>query len=49
MLTKGDNNDADDRSLYPGGQLWLERKHVIGRVKGYSPLAFLHTKVQSVR
>jgi len=35
ILTKGDNNNVDDRALYPGKQLWLERKHIIGRAKGY--------------
>lgn len=35
FLTKGDNNNVDDRGLYSPGQLWLERKDVIGRAKGY--------------
>ena len=26
MLTKGDNNKIDDRSLYAPGQLWLKRE-----------------------
>eukprot|EP01098_Paradermamoeba_levis_P000826 TRINITY_DN10957_c0_g1_i1.p1 TRINITY_DN10957_c0_g1~~TRINITY_DN10957_c0_g1_i1.p1 ORF type:complete len:219 (-),score=53.60 TRINITY_DN10957_c0_g1_i1:208-789(-) len=38
FLTKGDNNRVDDRALYPRGQLWLERKHVIGRVWGHFPM-----------
>jgi signal peptidase len=37
LLTKGDNNWGDDRSLYPAGQLWLRREHVIGRVVGFVP------------
>eukprot|EP01088_Endostelium_zonatum_P004799 TRINITY_DN16143_c0_g1_i1.p1 TRINITY_DN16143_c0_g1~~TRINITY_DN16143_c0_g1_i1.p1 ORF type:complete len:181 (+),score=14.78 TRINITY_DN16143_c0_g1_i1:94-636(+) len=37
FLTKGDNNPVDDRGLYPPGQLWLKREHVIGRVKGFLP------------
>ena len=37
LLTKGDNNWGDDRSLYPAGQLWLRREHVIGRVIGFVP------------
>jgi len=34
-LTKGDNNQVDDRGLYAPGQLWLEKKDVIGRARGY--------------
>uniref|UniRef100_A0A914W201 Signal peptidase complex catalytic subunit SEC11 n=1 Tax=Plectus sambesii TaxID=2011161 RepID=A0A914W201_9BILA len=37
FLTKGDNNQVDDRGLYPPGQLWLTRKDVVGRAKGYVP------------
>ncbi|CAF1350675.1 unnamed protein product, partial [Rotaria sordida] len=37
FLTKGDNNLVDDRGLYSPGQLWLERKDIIGKVKGYMP------------
>jgi signal peptidase len=33
MLTKGDNNDQDDITLY-NGISWLERKHIIGKVRG---------------
>ncbi|CAF3878966.1 unnamed protein product [Rotaria sordida] len=29
FLTKGDNNQVDDRGLYSPGQLWLERKDII--------------------
>jgi len=35
FLTKGDNNDVDDRGLYAPGQFWLQRKDVVGRVRGY--------------
>lgn len=34
-LTKGDNNQVDDRGLYATGQMWLEQRHFIGRVKAY--------------
>ncbi|KAJ7820108.1 signal peptidase I [Mycena olivaceomarginata] len=37
FLTKGDNNDIGDVSLYQGLER-LERKHVIGRVRGIIPL-----------
>lgn len=36
ILTKGDNNQVNDRGLYSRGQLWLNRKHIIGKAKGYS-------------
>ena len=37
FLTKGDNNLVDDRGLYAPGQLWLERKDVVGRARGFVP------------
>lgn len=38
LLTKGDNNAADDTELYARGQNYLEReKDVIGSVIGYIP------------
>ena len=38
LLTKGDNNLADDTELYARGQDYLERsKDVIGSVVGYVP------------
>ena len=36
-LTKGDNNQVDDRGLYAPGQIWLERKDIIGKAKGFIP------------
>ncbi|KXN89760.1 Signal peptidase complex catalytic subunit SEC11 [Leucoagaricus sp. SymC.cos] len=36
MLTKGDNNLVDDIDLYQGLQ-WLERKHIVGKVRGFLP------------
>lgn len=33
LLTKGDNNNADDVMLYNGME-WIERKHIIGKVRG---------------
>ncbi|OAY80080.1 Signal peptidase complex catalytic subunit SEC11C [Ananas comosus] len=35
--SSGDNNPVDDISLYPQGQFWLERHHIIGRAVGYLP------------
>lgn len=38
LLTKGDNNAADDTELYARGQSYLERsKDVIGSVVAYVP------------
>lgn len=37
FLTKGDNNSVDDRGLYAPGQLWLEKKDVVGRARGFVP------------
>lgn len=37
LLTKGDNNNADDTDLYAQGQDYLARKDIIGSVVGYIP------------
>jgi hypothetical protein len=34
LLTKGDNNNVDDRGLYNARQMWINREHVVGRVRG---------------
>lgn len=36
LLTKGDNNHVDDIELYQGLD-WLERKHIVGTVRGFLP------------
>ncbi|KAF9485707.1 signal peptidase complex catalytic subunit SEC11 [Pholiota conissans] len=36
ILTKGDNNYVDDIELYQGLE-WLERKHIVGKVRGFLP------------
>ncbi|TYZ67103.1 hypothetical protein PybrP1_002837 [[Pythium] brassicae (nom. inval.)] len=36
-LTKGDNNNVDDRGLYAQGQLWLEREDIVGIARGSVP------------
>jgi len=36
-MTKGDNNDANDTTLYPVGQSYLHRHQVIGSVRGHIP------------
>ncbi|XP_015792980.1 signal peptidase complex catalytic subunit SEC11A [Tetranychus urticae] len=37
ILTKGDNNSIDDRGLYAPGQLWLQKKDIVGRARGFVP------------
>ena len=37
LLTKGDNNAADDTELYARGQDYLERRDIIGSVVAYIP------------
>ncbi len=37
-MTKGDNNDIDDRALYPKGQSYVYRDQVVGLVRGYLPV-----------
>lgn len=36
LLTKGDNNPVDDIELYQGLE-WLERRHIVGKVRGFLP------------
>eukprot|EP00759_Apiculatamorpha_spiralis_P053055 PhF_6_TR6091/c0_g1_i2/m.8918/K13280/SEC11, sipW; signal peptidase, endoplasmic reticulum-type len=37
LLTKGDNNYVDDRGLYVPGQLYLEKRNLMGKAVGYLP------------
>ncbi|OJJ62621.1 hypothetical protein ASPSYDRAFT_109552, partial [Aspergillus sydowii CBS 593.65] len=37
MLTKGDNNHIDDTVMYSGNQGFLDRRQVLGFVRGYVP------------
>ena len=36
-LTKGDNNNIDDRGLYNPGQKWITPPEIIGRARGTVP------------
>lgn len=47
FLTKGDNNQVDDRGLYASGQYWLTRKEVIGRARGFAPYIGMVTIVMN--
>ena len=38
LLTKGDNNQIDDRGLYPARKLWLNKEDVIGKVRAFCPM-----------
>ncbi|KAF7433547.1 Signal peptidase complex catalytic subunit [Pleurotus ostreatus] len=44
MLTKGDNNHVDDLALYEGLD-WLERKHIVGKVRGFMPYIGYHLTI----
>ena len=37
IVTKGDNNEFDDVSLYPQGRAFISRDEVVGLVRGYVP------------
>jgi len=37
FLTKGDNNQVDDRGLYAPGQMWLRPEDVVGRARAFVP------------
>merc|ERR1712072_403972 len=37
LLTKGDNNQVDDRGLYSRRQLFIGRKEIMGRAQAFLP------------
>ena len=37
LLSKGDANPVDDRGLYPRGVYFINRKHIIGKIRAYCP------------
>jgi len=37
VLTKGDNNQVDDRGLYAHRQMFITRKEIMGRAQGFLP------------
>lgn len=48
LLTKGDNNNVDDRGLYQDlyinrGKMWVEPKDIVGRVQGFLPYLGMFT------
>ncbi|CAH0473104.1 unnamed protein product [Peronospora belbahrii] len=42
-LTKGDNNNVDDRGLYAYGQSWLDREDIVGIARASIPYAGMLT------
>lgn len=47
FLTKGDNNQVDDRGLYAPGQLWLTKSDMVGRAKGLLPYVGMVTIIMN--
>ncbi|XP_043752151.1 signal peptidase complex catalytic subunit SEC11C-like [Cervus elaphus] len=47
FLTKGDNNEVDDRGLYKEGQNWLEKKDVVGCARGFLPYVGMVTIIMN--
>jgi signal peptidase len=48
ILTKGDNNQVNDRyGIYNSDIWWLEKEHIIGRVKGYLPYVGMVTIIMN--
>ena len=37
LLTKGDNNEVNDRGIYGFETTWLSKKHIMGRVRASIP------------
>ena len=42
-ITKGDNNPVNDRGLYEKGDLWLTKKHILGRIRMFCPYVGMAT------
>ena len=42
-ITKGDNNPVNDRGLYEKGDLWLNKKHILGRIRMFCPYVGIAT------
>jgi len=47
LLTKGDNNQVDDRALYNRGQYWITPKEVVGRAGGMAPYVGMVTIIMN--
>jgi len=42
-ITKGDNNPVNDRGLYGKGDLWLNKDHILGRIRMFCPYVGMAT------
>ena len=42
-ITKVDNNPVNDRGLYEKGDLWLTKKHILGRIRMFCPYVGMAT------
>jgi signal peptidase len=48
VLTKGDNNQRDDRyGIYNADMEWLRKEHIIGRVQGILPYVGMVTIIMN--
>ncbi|KAI3378073.1 hypothetical protein SNEBB_007175 [Seison nebaliae] len=47
FLTKGDNNEVDDRALYDRGQLWLTKNELLGKPTGHLPYVGMVTIIMN--
>ncbi|CAH1761193.1 7908_t:CDS:2 [Entrophospora sp. SA101] len=47
ILTKGDNNQVDDRGLYNKNQFWIHKEHLVGKVTGFLPYVGMITIVMN--
>ncbi|KAB0790425.1 hypothetical protein PPYR_07215 [Photinus pyralis] len=47
FLTKGDNNQVDDRGLYGPGKIWLNKDDLVGKTKAFLPYIGMVTVVMS--
>lgn len=43
IVTKGDNNEVDDRGLYKRGQLFLKKSNIMGRAYAFIPFVGMVT------
>lgn len=41
VLTKGDNNDGNDRGLYSKGEMWVLPNQITGRIRGYKLIKYI--------
>ena len=47
LLTKGDNNHIDDRGLYDDDYLYLNKKHILGKIRAQIPYIGIFTIIMN--